>query len=87
MIQRGFLNRLKVAIVAHGVFLSIVLFYGIVLDFPCLLAEFRPGIKLQVVFELCLTSRATQKVVHAINLNDHVRLVAIHAFAADGVFE
>jgi hypothetical protein len=87
LIQSGLVDRFNVAIIAHDGFLSIVLFYGIVLDFPCLLAHLRLGIGLWRTFKLSLALWTAQKIVHAFEFNGDVGFAAIHAPSADRVFE
>jgi hypothetical protein len=87
MIQRGLLDRFNVTIFAHSGFLSIVLFYGIVLGFPCLLAQFRLGKGFWRALKLSLALWAAQKIVHTFVFDGDVGFAAIDAFAADGVFE
>jgi hypothetical protein len=76
-----------VAVVAHDDFLSIVMLYGIVLDFPCFLAQFRLGKGLWRTFKLSLALWAAQKIVHTFVFDGDVGFAAVDAFAADGVFE
>jgi len=55
--------------------------------FLCLLAQFGPGVKLEIVLELCLAARAANEVVHTFIFDYNVSLAAIDAFAAYRVFE
>jgi hypothetical protein len=87
MIQRRLLDRFNVAIVTRSVFLSNVLFYGIVLDFPCLLAQFGLGKGFWRTLKLRLALRTAQEIIYAFEFNGDVSLAAIDAFAAYGVFE
>lgn len=68
-------------------FLSILLLYGIVLDFPGLLAQFRLGIGLWRTFKLRLALRTAEKVVHPFVFDGDMCLAAMDAFSADGVVE
>ena len=86
MIQRGLLDRFSVAS-AHNGFLSIVLLYRIVLNFPCLLAQFRLGKGFRGTLKLRLALRTAQEIIYTFELNGDVGLAAMDAFAADGVFE
>jgi hypothetical protein len=86
MIQCGLLDWFNVTIVAHNVFLSIVLFDGIVLDFPCLLTQFGLCKGFRGTLKLSLTLWTAQEIIYAFELNG-VGFTAIDAFSADRVFE
>jgi len=75
------------AIFAHNIFLSIVLFYGIVLDLPCLLTQFGLGKGFWGTFKLSLALRTAQKIVHTFELDGDMGFAAIDAFSTDGIFE
>jgi hypothetical protein len=87
MIQRGLLDRFNVAIVAHDGFLLIVLFDGIVLDFPCLLTQLGFGKGFWGTLKLSLALRTAQEIIYSFEFNGDVGFAAIDALSANGVFE
>jgi hypothetical protein len=64
-----------------------VLFYWIVLDFPCLLTQFGLGKGFWGTLKLSLTLWTAQEIIYALELNGNVGFAAIDAFSANRVFE